>query len=134
MRSITVGIVHQGPVFRLGMATILDLMAVGSVVLEADGREQLEQRLTAGPVPSVLLLHLSGPLHHTVELLQWLGMYAPLVRVVVVGCKGADDAAGVLKAGARGIIWNQPSRDVLCDAVRTVATGRIYRAPQRPSA
>ena len=126
--NITVGVMGERPVFRLGLSSILELMNVGRVVLEADGPVRLQQGLAAGPVPLVLVLQWSCEEHASMRILDWLGEHYPFVRVLVIADK-MSSSERLLRAGAHGVLGHRPTRDTLCEAVRTVATGRVYRGP-----
>ena len=116
-------IVDDHAVVREGLERILakcnDIEVVGSA---SSGEEALS--LAAALEPDVVLLDLSLPGMHGLEVLAALRQTARPPRVVVLTVHDDDDIVlGAVRGGAQGYVLKNATRDELLTAVRKVAAG-----------
>jgi len=127
---ITVVVVDDHPVFRIGMIALLGEIPGILVVGEAASQEQaVEVVLAERPGVVVMDLDLGGGsgIAATREILR----QAPEVGVLVVTMFGDDDALfGAVRAGARGYLVKGSAPDEVERAVRAVADGAVMLGPQ----
>ena len=116
-------IVDDHAVVREGLERILakcaDIEVVGSA---SSGEEAL--RLAAALEPDLVLLDLSLPGMHGLEVLAALQQRERPPRVVVLTVHDDDDIVlGAVRGGAQGYVLKNATRDELLAAVRRVAAG-----------
>jgi DNA-binding NarL/FixJ family response regulator len=115
---------------RKGFRTILESVPGFEVAGEgANGREAL--RLAEALRPDVALMDLSMPDMNGIETTHRMAAVSPQTRVVVLsmhsGKRFLEDA---VQAGARGYLLKDASSEELVSAVRAVAGGGVWFAPQ----
>ena len=99
-------------------------------VVEARDARETSERTAAHPDLSLILLDLTLPRTHGLELLAELRRTAPDVPVVVLSA--TEDRETVLRAindGAMGFIPKTSKTEVLIAALRLVFSGRVYLPP-----
>jgi len=116
-------VVDDHAVVREGLERILtkcpDLDVVGSA---ASGEEALD--LAAALAPDLVLLDLSLPGMHGLDVLGALQQLPRPPRVVVLTVHDDDDIVlGAVRGGAQGYVLKNATRDELIAAVRRVAAG-----------
>jgi DNA-binding NarL/FixJ family response regulator len=127
--DVSLVVVDDHPVFRLGMAALLDTIDGFRVVGQAASRaEALE--VVDDAVDVVLMdLHLGDD--SGVETTRDLVRRHPGVRVLVVTMREDDESVvASVRAGARGYLLKAASPDEVERAVRAVANGEMILGPQ----
>lgn len=122
-------VVDDHPVFRLGMAALLDSIAGFRVVGQAASRVEALSTVD-GNVDVVLMdLHLGDD--SGVETTRDLVRALPEVRVLVVTMREDDESVvASVRAGARGYLLKSAAPDEVERAVRAVANGEMILGPQ----
>lgn len=124
--KIRVMLVDDHAVVRVGFRMLLETSGEVDVVGEADSGE-VAYREFARIRPDVVIMDLSMPGMGGIETVRRLLARDRRARILVLSAH--EDAAHprrVLKAGALGYLSKRGAPEELLDAVRTVATGRIY--------
>jgi DNA-binding NarL/FixJ family response regulator len=121
--STRVAVVDDHPIFRDGLATLVDatpdLELVGAV---ADGPEIVA--LTSEQQVDVVLMDLSLPTMSGVDATARITARSPAPAVLVVTMVDDDDTVvAALRAGARGYVLKGAPGEEIVAAVRTVAAG-----------
>jgi DNA-binding NarL/FixJ family response regulator len=128
--EITVVVVDDHPVFRIGMSALLDELDGVRVVGQAASQDEaVEVVLEARPKVVIMDLDLAGGsgAEATREILR----QAPQTGVLVVTMFGDDEALfGAVKAGARGYLVKGAGPDEVERAVRSVAAGGLMLGAQ----
>jgi DNA-binding NarL/FixJ family response regulator len=128
--EITVVVVDDHPVFRIGMSALLDeldgIRVVGAAATQAEAVEVvLEHR------PRVVIMDLDLAGGSGAEATREILREAPQTGVLVVTMFGDDEALfGAVKAGARGYLVKGAGPDEVERAVRAVAGGGLMLGPQ----
>ena len=116
-------IVRQG--LRLILETESDFELVGEA---ADGAEAL--RLCAETHPDVVLMDLRMPVLDGLAAIQRLSIEQPQIVVVILTTYNEDDLmVRGLRAGAKGYLLKDTSREALFDTIRAAARGETLLKP-----
>lgn len=128
--SVRVVLVDDHPVFRIGMAALLDslpgIRVTGQAASAAEART-----LFAGPVEAdVVLMDLDLGDGSGIDLTRDLLRDRPALAVLVVTMHEDDDAVvASVRAGARGYLVKSAPPDAVERAVRAVAAGEMILSP-----
>lgn len=123
-------IVDDHFVVRSGLVASLELEDDITVVAEAERGEEAPA-LLASAKPEVILMDLQLPGWNGIETTERLLELDPAARVLVFSTFARDDEIqSSLDAGALGFLQKTASRDDLITALRRVAAGERYLAPE----
>lgn len=128
--SIRVLVADDHPVVREGLCTMLeieeDLEVVGRA---ADGEEAVAQALSARP--DIILMDVQMPNVDGIEAMRRIRESDPEARVIVLTTyRDEDYIFPSLRAGARGYLLKDASREELAEAIRAVHRGESLLDPQ----
>ena len=127
---MNVMIVDDHFVVRSGLVASLELEDDITVVAEAERGEEAPA-LLASAKPEVILMDLQLPGWNGIETTERLLELDPAARILVFSTFARDDEIqSSLDAGALGFLQKTASRDDLIAALRRVATGERYLAPE----
>ena len=127
---IRVLVADDHPVVRQGLCTMLeledDIQVVGRA---ANGEEAVE--LARLEHPDITLLDVQMPILDGIEALRQIRAADPEARVIVLTTyRNEDYIFPSLRAGARGYLLKDSSREQLAGAIRTVAAGKSLLDPE----
>jgi DNA-binding NarL/FixJ family response regulator len=122
-QDLRVIVADDHPVYREGLAMVLDSLPGVSVVGEAgDGTEAVA--LTEELRPDVVLMDLSMPGLSGIEATRRIVADSPGVHVLVLSMhEGADSVVAALRAGARGYLVKGATKVEVARALQDVASG-----------
>lgn len=126
---IRVLVVDDHPLFRTGLASLLDTVPDVEVVGAAgDGEEAVARAVELRP--DVVLMDLNLPRTPGLEATRRIVAAAPECAVLVLTML-ADDASVVaaMRVGARGYLLKEAEQDEVLAAIRTVAAGGAVVGP-----
>lgn len=128
-RSLSILVVDDHPVFRMGMVALLSSIDGLEVVAEAaDADEAVEQCDRLGPDVVIMDLHLGES--SGIDATRRIVGARPAVGVLVVTMMDDDDSVfAAVRAGARGYLLKGAGPDEIERAVRAVANGEVLLAP-----
>jgi DNA-binding NarL/FixJ family response regulator len=130
VNPIRVALVDDHPVFRIGMAALLDSLDGVSVVAQAASAAEARAVLAAPDGVDVVVMDLDLGDGSGVEVTRDLVRGRPGVAVLVMTMHEDDDSvAACLRAGARGYLVKSASPHEVERAVRAVANGELILAP-----
>ena len=129
-RIIRVLVADDHPVVRQGLCTMLeledDIVVVGRA---ADGEEAVA--LARSERPDITLLDVQMPVLDGIEALRRIRAEDPEARVIVLTTyRNEDYIFPSLRAGARGYLLKDSSREELASAIRAVAAGKSLLDPE----
>lgn len=129
MRSLTVLIADDHPLFRKGMRSLLETMPDITLVGEAkSGREAVE--LALAHQPDVVLMDLQMPDGSGLTATRELKKRSPNIRILVVTLFEDDDSIfTALRAGAHGYILKDADEEEMMRAIRSVGEGEAIFSP-----
>jgi len=124
--AISVMIVDDHPLVRVGMATVVNQQADMRITAEAEGgRRALE--LFRQHRPDVVLMDLRLRDDDGTRVTRAIRQEFPDARVLVISnYDGDEDIHQALEAGAMGYLFKSVVEDELVDAIREVNAGRRY--------
>jgi len=126
--ALTIAIVDDHPLFREGVAHILEQQPGIEVVAQgasADEAIAIAERY----LPDVMLLDVSMP-GGGLEAMRHIAAVWPVIRVIMLTVsEQEDDVTTALRAGARAYVLKGVSSRDLIQVVRTVAAGEVYVTP-----
>jgi DNA-binding NarL/FixJ family response regulator len=127
---IRVLVADDHPVVRHGLCTMLeiedDIVVVGRA---ADGAEAVEQ--ASATRPDIILMDVQMPNVDGIEAMRRIREVDPEARVIVLTTyRDEDYIFPSLRAGARGYLLKDASREELAEAIRAVYRGESLLDPQ----
>ncbi len=130
LEHVRVVVVDDHPVFRIGMAALLEsLDSIEVVGQAADAAGAVEAARDLQPDVVLMDLDLGGD--SGVEATRSVVRVAPEAGVLVVTMLGDDESLfASIRAGARGYLLKGASPDEIERAVRSVANGEVLLGPQ----
>ncbi len=127
--TIRVLVADDHPVVREGLAAILLRQPDMAVVAEAESGERA-CALCSTQRPDVVLMDLRMPGMGGVAATRWIGERVPACHVLVLTTfDGDEEIYQALKAGARGYLLKNASREELLAAIRGVHAGKRWIPP-----
>jgi DNA-binding NarL/FixJ family response regulator len=128
--TIRVLVADDHPVVRHGLCTMLeiedDIVVVGRA---ADGEEAVAQALESRP--DIILMDVQMPKVDGIEAMRRIREADPEARVIVLTTyRDEDYIFPSLRAGARGYLLKDASREELAEAIRAVHRGESLLDPQ----
>ena len=128
-RSLSILVVDDHPVFRMGMVALLSSIDGLEVVAEAaDADEAVERCDRLAPDVVIMDLHLGES--SGIEATRRIVARRPGQGVLVVTMMDDDDSVfAAVRAGARGYLLKGAGPDEIERAVRAVANGEVLLAP-----
>lgn len=124
--TLRVLLVDDHAVVREGYRRLLERGTDLAVVAEAASGEEA-YRLFCETAPAVVVMDITLPGASGIEVTRRMVAREPAAKVLVFSMhEDALFASRALQAGARGYVTKASAPDVLVEAVRAVAAGRIY--------
>jgi DNA-binding NarL/FixJ family response regulator len=125
---IRVAIIDDHPLFRAGVVTVL--MGVEGIEVVREGATAADAlRIAQEVLPDVMLLDIGVP-GGGLEAAASIARACPDVRTVMLtASENEQHVMSALQAGARGYILKGSSGDEVVEAVRAIAKGDSYMAP-----
>lgn len=125
-----VTLIDDHPVFRIGMAALLDSLDGVRVVGQADGAVAARALFAGDHGTDVVMMDLDLGDGSGVEVTRDLLRARPELRILVVTMHEDDDAVvASVRAGARGFLVKSSPPDAVERAVRAVAAGEMILSP-----
>ncbi|MEI5672495.1 MULTISPECIES: response regulator transcription factor [unclassified Nocardioides] len=129
MSEIRVAVVDDHPVFRLGMAGLLDSLPGITVVAHAASAAEARERVDDGVDVVLMDLHLGDD--SGIETTRDLVRSLPDLAVLVVTMDEDDESVvAAIRAGARGYLLKSSSPEQVERGIRAVADGEAILGPQ----
>ncbi|SDC69950.1 response regulator transcription factor [Nocardioides lianchengensis] len=129
MSEIRVAVVDDHPVFRLGMAGLLDSLPGITVVAHAASAAEARERVDDGVDVVLMDLHLGDD--SGIETTRDLVRRLPDLAVLVVTMDEDDESVvAAIRAGARGYLLKSSSPEQVERGIRAVADGEAILGPQ----
>lgn len=120
MTKIQIFIVDDHPVVRRGLKSLLSNYDDLIVLEDADTLASAREGITKHN-PDVVLLDIRLQNESGLDLLDWIKVEHPQIKVIVLTSFGDDEyVLRALNSGASGYILKSGSDELLCDAVRVV--------------
>lgn len=120
---IKVAIVDDHSIVRSGLVKILREEPDMEVIIEADGYNQLIEKLKTQK-PDIALLDISMPGKNGLEVLKELKQYYPSIKSLMLSMHPEDRfSVRAIKAGASGYLTKESLADDLVNAIRKVFNG-----------
>lgn len=129
-REIRILIADDHAIVRTGLAALLNTEPGLRVVGEAkNGAEAIREALRYAP--DIVIMDLMMPQKDGAEATAAIRQKLPQTRVLILTTYGSsDDVAHALKSGAAGVIMKTAPNEKLIAALRKIAAGEAYIAPE----
>jgi len=126
---IKVLVVDDHPLFREGIATLLQSTEVAELIGQAtNGEEALELAIKLRP--DIILMDLNLPIKNGIEATRLISNQFPSIGILVLTMFDDDDSVfAALKAGARGYLLKGANRTETIRAIQAVANGESIFSP-----
>jgi DNA-binding NarL/FixJ family response regulator len=122
---IAVAVVDDHLPVRAGLPPLLERH--GIAVVACVGAAEGELPAVAAAAPAVALVALGGAARPGLALARRLGVEAPAMAIVILTDVVEElDASSALAAGAAGVLWKGAPLETWAEAVRAVASGRLW--------
>lgn len=126
---ISVILVDDHSLVRMGLVKILKDEPDISIVAEADGQAQLMSILKTAK-PDLILLDISMPGRNGLEILKDLKLHYPEIKVLVLSMYPEDRyAVRAIRSGASGYLTKESAAEELVNAIRLVHSRGKYVTP-----
>ncbi|MCF7838287.1 MAG: response regulator transcription factor [Candidatus Marinimicrobia bacterium] len=122
-------LVDDHAIVRRGLTTLLSQQP-GFSICGAVGAYEEALSAAAAQQPDLAIVDLTLGDHNGLDLIRALRALAHPPEVLVLSMHDEEVyAERALRAGARGYVMKEQADEKICEAVRTVRTGRIYASP-----
>ena len=129
MKTITILLVDDQPLFREGLRTLLSVLPDFEVIGEAGNGEEAV-RLARALRPSVILMDLQMPVLNGVAATRRLSEEQPECKVIVLTTFDDDELVfDGLRAGAVGYLLKDAPSEKLAEAIRVASSGETFLQP-----
>lgn len=129
MSKISVSLVDDHPMFRNGMAGLIDDFDGYFVLNQSGNGQEFIEKVKAGQVPEIAILDFQMPVMSGEETALWIKQHMPSIKVLSLSM--FDDEQHILrmiKAGARGYILKSSEAEEMKLALDQVATKNFYHS------
>ena len=124
----TVALVDDHVLLRKGLASLLEDLD-HQVVHQADNGKDFTEKLSAGPLPEVVLLDINMPVMDGYQTAQWLKQHHPDIKVLALSMNDDEHAMiRMLKNGARGYVLKDCEPAELRTAIHALMTKGYYHS------
>lgn len=128
-KKITVLVVDDHPLTRIGVCTTVNLQSDMTVIAQAGAFQEAVDAYHRHS-PDVILMDLNLPDRNGVETIVAIRRSPSNTKIVVLTTyEGDEDIYQALKAGAQGYVIKGMSHEVLLEAIRTVYDGGQFLPP-----
>ncbi|HVI47198.1 MAG TPA: response regulator transcription factor [Chitinophaga sp.] len=124
---IPIAIVDDHTLFRQGLISLLAEFPEVTVVFDAANGEEMKRRLSAGPLPQVILMDINMPMMDGYEATLWVRQHHPDIHVLALSMFEDDPPViKMLKNGAGGYLLKESRTTDLVHAVVAINEQGFY--------
>ncbi len=121
METISVALVDDHSVVRLGVKSLVTQKGNVKVVLEASNGKELFEKLHTFPIPDIIILDVNMPSMNGVDTLKRLKVYYPEIKAIVYSLiKEEDTVINMISHGAKAYVSKSESPETLVCAIEHV--------------
>ena len=129
--EIKIAMVDDHTLLRSALAKLINGFGDCQVILEAGDGQQLIRKLSAGPVPDVVLLDLNMPVMDGFDTASWLKQHHPNVHVLMLTMYDSElTLIRLLQAGVKGFLKKDVEPAELKFALHAVMQSGYYYSTQ----
>jgi len=127
-QKMRLALVDDHTLFRKGMINLIEMVCNDCQILfEADNGIDLQQKLTTGNEPDIILMDINMPFMDGFATVQWLNEKFPLVKVLVVSMVEKEESiVRMLKMGVKGYLSKDVEPKELGEALSSIMNKGFY--------
>lgn len=121
-------LVDDHTLFRKGLISLIEVVSSEyAIVFEADNGKDLQQKINKENQPDLLLLDIHMPDMDGFEVVQWLSIHYPLVKVLIVSMVQKEETiVKMLRMGVKGYLCKDVEPKELKEALSSILNKGYY--------
>lgn len=125
---IRLALVDDHRLFRKGLISLIEMVCVNCEILfEADNGYDLQQKLSRGNEPDIILMDVNMPQMDGFETAKWLSEQHPLIKILVVSMIEKEESiVRMLKLGVKGYLSKDVEPNELGQALSAIMNKGFY--------
>ncbi|RYF89563.1 MAG: response regulator transcription factor [Chitinophagaceae bacterium] len=125
---LKVASVDDHRLFRKGLLSLLEMVSTEiEVLFEADNGKDMQQKIDANNLPSIILMDISMPEMDGFQSVAWLNKHHPSVKVLVVSMvENEESVIRMLKLGVKGYLSKDVEPQELGNALSAIDSRGFY--------
>lgn len=125
--KISIAIVDDHTLFRIGLAGLLAEFEELQVIFQAENGEQMQQMLQRHPLPDVVLMDINMPVMDGYAATKWLKEKYPQVKILALSMFEEDRAViRMIRSGASGYVLKESKPRELLHAICTLHQKGVF--------
>lgn len=125
--KISIAIVDDHTLFRIGLAGLLAEFEELQVIFQAENGEQMQQMLQRHPLPDVVLMDINMPVMDGYAATKWLKEKYPQVKILALSMFEEDRAViRMIRSGASGYVLKESKPRELLHAICTLYQKGVF--------
>lgn len=127
-KTVYISLVDDHTLFRKGLISLIEMVSPNySIVFEADGGLELQQKIANTRQPDIILMDINMPGIDGFESVQWLKENYPLIKVLVVSMIEKEESIiQMLRLGVKGYLSKDVEPRELGEALDAVLNKGFY--------
>jgi len=128
LQQVKLALVDDHTLFRRGLISLIEMVSNDYTILfEADNGKDLQQKISKGNQPDIILMDIHMPDMDGFESVEWLRDNYPLIKILIVSMVQKEDTiVKMLRAGVKGYLCKDVEPKELGEALHSVVNKGYY--------